>query len=123
MQASQVLPHRSRQTIFVWISLCARGHCHTETGKGLPQTVATSWKHRIIQNVIAPSFPEPPPQPHLETGGSNGRENRGQGMFPGFRRGSHCIQTALVQCGWMGCERVLDVSAVGCERVDVSEWM
>jgi hypothetical protein len=24
-----------------WISLCARGYCHAETGKGLPQTVAT----------------------------------------------------------------------------------
>ncbi|KAK6307892.1 hypothetical protein J4Q44_G00211630 [Coregonus suidteri] len=25
----------------VWTSLCAQGHCHAETGKGLPQTVAT----------------------------------------------------------------------------------
>ena len=25
----------------VWTSLCARGHCRAETGKGLPQTVAT----------------------------------------------------------------------------------
>ena len=44
-------------------------------------------------------------------------------MFPGFGAVVDCIHTALVQCGWMGCERVLDVSAVGCERVDVSEWM
>uniref|UniRef100_A0A8C4NGI5 LRRCT domain-containing protein n=1 Tax=Eptatretus burgeri TaxID=7764 RepID=A0A8C4NGI5_EPTBU len=31
----------SRQTISVWTSLCARGHCRAETGKGLPQTVST----------------------------------------------------------------------------------
>jgi hypothetical protein len=37
VQASQVFP----QTISVWISLCAHGHCHAETGKGPPQTVAT----------------------------------------------------------------------------------
>ena len=48
VQTSQVLPHKSWQTISVWTSLCARGHCHTETGKSLPKTVATSWKHRII---------------------------------------------------------------------------
>ena len=42
VQASQVLPHRSRQTIPVWTSLCARGYCHAETGKGLPQTVPTT---------------------------------------------------------------------------------
>ena len=29
----------------------------------------------------------------------------------------------MVNGGPMGCERVLDVSAVGCERVDVSGWM
>ena len=30
----------------------------------------------------------------------------------------------MVNGGPMGCERVLDVSAVGCERVDVSRsWM
>ncbi|KAK6297583.1 hypothetical protein J4Q44_G00321660 [Coregonus suidteri] len=32
---------RSRQTNSEWTSLCARGHCDAETGKGLPQTVAT----------------------------------------------------------------------------------
>jgi hypothetical protein len=41
VQASQVLPNQSRQTISVWTSLCARGHCNVGTGKGLPQTVAT----------------------------------------------------------------------------------
>ena len=41
VQASQVLPHRSWQTISVWTSLCAHGHCHAETGKGFPQTVVT----------------------------------------------------------------------------------
>ena len=41
MQASQVLPHRSQQPISVWTSLCARGHFHAETGKGLTETVAT----------------------------------------------------------------------------------
>jgi hypothetical protein len=46
MQASQVLPHWSRQTIPVWKSLCSQGHCHAETGKKLPQTVAI--KDRII---------------------------------------------------------------------------
>ena len=44
VQVSQVLPHCSRQTISVWTSLCARGHCHSETGKGLPRTVATKFK-------------------------------------------------------------------------------
>ena len=33
--------HRPRQTISVLTSLCARGHSHAETGKGLPHTVAT----------------------------------------------------------------------------------
>jgi hypothetical protein len=32
---------QSRKTISVWTSLCARRHCHVETAKGLPQTVAT----------------------------------------------------------------------------------
>ena len=36
VQASQVLPHRSQETISVWTSLCALGHCSTETGKGFP---------------------------------------------------------------------------------------
>ena len=31
----------SKKNISVWALLCARGHCHAETGKGLPQTVAT----------------------------------------------------------------------------------
>ena len=47
MQSSQVLPHRSRRTISVWTSLCARGHGHAETGKGLPQTVATKLEAQI----------------------------------------------------------------------------
>jgi hypothetical protein len=29
-----------RQTISLWTLLCAQGHCHTETAKGLPQTFA-----------------------------------------------------------------------------------
>jgi hypothetical protein len=37
VQACQVLPHRSQQTISVWTSLFAQWHCHAETGKGLPQ--------------------------------------------------------------------------------------
>ena len=56
MQVNQVLPHQSQQTISVWTMLCARGHCHAETGKGLPQ----SWKHRIVYNVfyaVALRFP------------------------------------------------------------------
>ena len=40
VQASRVLPHRSRQRIYV----CAQVNCHAETGKGLPQTVATKLK-------------------------------------------------------------------------------
>jgi hypothetical protein len=46
VQASQVLRHRSRQTISVLTSLCALGHCHAETGKGLPQTIATKLEAR-----------------------------------------------------------------------------
>ena len=30
-----VLPHQSQLKMSVWTSLCARGHCHAETGKGL----------------------------------------------------------------------------------------
>jgi hypothetical protein len=41
VQASQVLPYRSPQTISVWTSLCAQGNCHAKTGHGLFQTVAT----------------------------------------------------------------------------------
>ena len=40
VHASQVLPHRSRQTLSVWTSLCKQGHCHAETRKGSPQTAA-----------------------------------------------------------------------------------
>lgn len=32
--------------------LCALGHTHTRTGKGLPQTGSTSWNHRIVQNAL-----------------------------------------------------------------------
>ena len=37
VQANQFIPHWSWQTLSLWTSLCARGHCHPETGKGLPQ--------------------------------------------------------------------------------------
>ena len=37
----EVLSHRSQQTICVWTSIYAQGHCHAEKGKGLPRTVAT----------------------------------------------------------------------------------
>ena len=41
MQASQVIPNRSQQTVSVWTSLSAWGYFHAETGKGLPQNIAT----------------------------------------------------------------------------------
>ena len=41
MKASQVLSLRSQKAISVWTSLCAQGHSHAETGKGIPHTVAT----------------------------------------------------------------------------------
>ena len=33
--------HTDLNKPFPYGPLCARGHCHAETGKGLPQTVAT----------------------------------------------------------------------------------
>ena len=45
--------------ISVWTSLCAQGHCHAETGKGLPQTNATKMdaQNRIELYAVALRFP------------------------------------------------------------------
>uniref|UniRef100_A0A8K9UZF3 Myosin IXb n=1 Tax=Oncorhynchus mykiss TaxID=8022 RepID=A0A8K9UZF3_ONCMY len=58
------LPHRSLQTISVWTSLCAWGHCHAETGKGLSPNCchkdgSTEWS--IISLYAVPQTIIPPP--------------------------------------------------------------
>ena len=52
MQASQVLKHRSRQTISVRTSLCARGIVMLKQERAFPKLLQESWKHRIVYNVI-----------------------------------------------------------------------
>jgi hypothetical protein len=67
----QASPHRSRQTNSVWTLLCARGHCHSETGKVLPQTVATklevqNWSRMALYAVAFPSTGTKSPNPDHE---------------------------------------------------------
>ena len=56
MQASQGIPHQSRQTISVWTSLCAQWHCHAETGKGCHKVGSTE-SSRISLYTVALRFP------------------------------------------------------------------
>jgi hypothetical protein len=61
VEADKVLPHRSQQTISVWTSLCARGHCQGETGKGHPpifcHNVRSTELSRMSLYAVALRFP------------------------------------------------------------------
>ena len=61
MQKCQVLSHRSQHIIYVWTSLCARGHCRVETGKCLPQNychkVGSTELSRMSLYAVALIFP------------------------------------------------------------------
>jgi hypothetical protein len=56
-----VLPHRSRENIYVWTSLCTWGNCHDETGKGLSPNcchkVGSAESSRISWYAVALRFP------------------------------------------------------------------
>ena len=41
VRASQILPHQTHPTRPLWTMLCALGHSHAGTEKGLPLTVST----------------------------------------------------------------------------------
>ena len=61
MQDSEVLSHRSRQTISVWTLLCAQGHFHVETGKGSSPNcchkVGSTESSRMSLYAVALRFP------------------------------------------------------------------
>lgn len=47
-----VLLHQNGKTISLWTLLCEWEHWYVETEKGLPQTVAQSWKYTIVWNIL-----------------------------------------------------------------------
>lgn len=55
VQASQSLPHQTRETISLWILLCARGYCHVESDLPLTATVGSTLLFEI--SLYALKFP------------------------------------------------------------------
>ena len=56
----KLFPTDLDKPFFIWTSLCARGHCHVETGKALPQTVTTKLEaqlSRMSLYAVALRFP------------------------------------------------------------------
>lgn len=53
VQASHILPHQTEKTISLWTWLFAKWYCPLETGKGIPQTVAT----KVSLHAVTPPFP------------------------------------------------------------------